>query len=266
MFGKMDSETPIRAMRVLKVAKKYDVDSIKPLVVQQLKYDWPTNLAEWIRLEVDKREFKTAYDGNESPILDNMYPEPASAIKIALDHHIPEILPAAFYALAQIDFQDDWTRWHEGEWPYYKEYLDGNVDDPLYDGGRTARWSLLDRETLFCLLLGRRTLLDRAQNLCSIIRRTTSPRCTSPRDCSKIRQRDWDSMHTHTTTATYSQHPDPLGTLRKWLSPVEHMETFGQLDLGLCSQCSDATRRTLREEMGKIWDDLVPDIFRVDTI
>ena len=45
----------------------------------------------------------------DGPPLSDVIPEPVSAIVFAQEFGCPEILPAAFYRLLQIDFNDDWS-------------------------------------------------------------------------------------------------------------------------------------------------------------
>ena len=86
------------------------MDSFRSRIVRHFEADWPRTLAEWDRLEAeidymmeehqdDKNE--DYYGRVDGLFLDQRLPEPAAAIRLALEFGIPSILPAAFYTLAQ---------------------------------------------------------------------------------------------------------------------------------------------------------------------
>lgn len=154
-------------MKLLDIAAKYQVDSVRPLVVDRIIEDWPTTLFRWLQQQAEVSTVVKIYDAGEDIApddpFDSLFPEPAAAIRMALDHNIPSILPAAFYALAQIDFKNDWDRWRNSKWPFEQEDCDD--DNPLlhtsiYFQERTAQWSLIDKDSFYRLGLGKQALAD----------------------------------------------------------------------------------------------------------
>ncbi|KAF8814583.1 hypothetical protein BYT27DRAFT_6966023 [Phlegmacium glaucopus] len=71
----------------------------------------------------------------DPPYPEDALPEPVSAIRLAREHNITSILPAAFYQLSRLPIIDDMTRSSEG------------VEAP-----GTAEWNLLTADDLRCLL------------------------------------------------------------------------------------------------------------------
>ena len=121
--------------------------------------DWPTTLDEWLVLEDELEKAAREELGLHSLGMDNRFPEPASAIRIALDYNIPSILPAAFYTLSRIRAKEDWLRRRKSNWRYRNVDVD---NDSVFNrsGLRTARWDLLEKDALYCLLLGKGLLAD----------------------------------------------------------------------------------------------------------
>ena len=241
-------------MKILKVAEKYEVKTVKPVIAQQLRADWPTTLAEWLRLEADIDEAVTmdATRLNEfsGERFIDLFPEPAAAIRLALEHNIPEILPAALYTLARVNFKDDFDKWQLDEWKYWNDLSDDG-ENPTWDCLRTARWSQLDKEGLYCLLLGREELEEREEGLRLHVL-TKSSGCTSGDVCSSERKR----MNKIRKRGAASR-PDPLSVLRGWLNTLSDYE--------FCSLCSISLEEDIKTKMIKTWDDL-PKIFRIDVL
>lgn len=77
--------------------------------------------------------------------VEETFPEPVASINFALDHGVTSILPAAFYRLSFTRLDYEWESVHE---PHF------HSDEPI----PSARWSLLDRETLFRLFKGKADL------------------------------------------------------------------------------------------------------------
>ncbi|EKM55376.1 uncharacterized protein PHACADRAFT_255961 [Phanerochaete carnosa HHB-10118-sp] len=157
-------------MGVLRLATKYGMDPLRKIIMQCIQSDWPQTLQEWDYLQASiahARELKHAApsmimdqtsDGTgpcRSPYVDDSYPEPASAIRLAVEFGLAGVLPAAFYQLAIIDPSADWDEFRDaGDAAAAWEH-----QCALANGGRTARWTLLDRANLMRFLRGR-TKLD----------------------------------------------------------------------------------------------------------
>ncbi|KDQ49270.1 hypothetical protein JAAARDRAFT_63790 [Jaapia argillacea MUCL 33604] len=97
---------PLEVRGFLELATKYQADRLWDYIVRNLVADWPQWLPGWDALEreysSEANELAEHLDENEIVDVEDSYPEPASAIRIATDFDIPEILPAAFYALSQL--------------------------------------------------------------------------------------------------------------------------------------------------------------------
>lgn len=102
----------------LRLATKYQVDALRSRIVRHFEADWPRTLAEWDRLESEidsmmeeHQDEKNLEDFNQVDglFLDERLPEPAAAIRLAIEFGIPSILPAAFYTLARTT-----PDWHWG--------------------------------------------------------------------------------------------------------------------------------------------------------
>ncbi|KAJ7355633.1 hypothetical protein DFH08DRAFT_933480 [Mycena albidolilacea] len=79
--------------------------------------------------------------------LDDLFPEPASIIRLAREFNIPELLPAAFYALSLISPSADYAALHARLRP-------DRATAQLARGGRSARWALLAPADLLSLAKG----------------------------------------------------------------------------------------------------------------
>ncbi|GJE95930.1 hypothetical protein PsYK624_121220 [Phanerochaete sordida] len=81
---------------LMSIATKYQIDSICAAVSTRLKEQWPFTKVEFIRTREDShRSWVGPIHG-----VGRRIPEPASAIRLATDFNIPEVLPAAYYDLA----------------------------------------------------------------------------------------------------------------------------------------------------------------------
>jgi hypothetical protein len=80
----------------------------------------------------------------EPPYPDELFPEPASAIRLARERNIPTILPAAFYHLSRLSIENDWGR--------------ADMQSEGVKNGCAAEWSLLTADDLRCLLTGQAKL------------------------------------------------------------------------------------------------------------
>lgn len=81
--------------------------------------------------------------------MDEILPEPASAIRLARDCDIPSILPAAFYHLSRLGIEHEWDRARRtpGEYTEFSQYYGPKQ--------RTAHWSLLDGDDMRRVLRGK---------------------------------------------------------------------------------------------------------------
>ncbi|KII94921.1 hypothetical protein PLICRDRAFT_67581, partial [Plicaturopsis crispa FD-325 SS-3] len=139
---RLNPSTPFLVRGPLALTTKYNMDGMRNCIVDLIKSDWPASLTQWDRLETEIdslcSEHSEKYDGKiDGLYLDDILPEPVSAIRLAMDFNITNILPAAYYHLSRIDIDSDWTT---------------SRQTALMDDQRTARWKLLRAEDLLHLL------------------------------------------------------------------------------------------------------------------
>ncbi|TFY73546.1 hypothetical protein EWM64_g10468 [Hericium alpestre] len=144
--------TPSVARPVLALSTKYEITHLRQLIIERLEADWPQTLDKWDELEDAIASRREAYKWRpHTPCVDDLFPEPASAMRLACDFNIPQILPPIFYHLLRIPIANDWALFHK--------------DDPrataeaLLGGERTANWDLLRKRELLLMLPSRQELL-----------------------------------------------------------------------------------------------------------
>ncbi|KAJ6561224.1 hypothetical protein DFH09DRAFT_1481764 [Mycena vulgaris] len=140
---------------LLRICKKYDIADLAASVVQQLKFEWPISLSVWEEHETRVRTLGIALAAAPrgrigGKYLDDHFPEPASIIRLAREFDIPELLPAAFYALSLISPTASYDTFHSPAGRVHPEYA-----AKLAVLTRSARWPLLASEDLLCLAKGR---------------------------------------------------------------------------------------------------------------
>lgn len=171
---KLDPRTPDAVRSILLLANKYQVDSIRRRIIERLESDWPQSIQLWDRLEAEievmKAPFYDEYGNAEVDGLpmDDILPEPASAIRLARDCDIPSILPAAFYHLSRLSIEHDWERARRtpGEYTEFSQFYGPKQ--------RTAHWSLFDGEDMRRVLRGKAKILKYAR-LSAITRMCSGP-------------------------------------------------------------------------------------------
>lgn len=284
----LEAKNALRAKLVMDIAAKYQVANVRPFIVNQLTAEWPKQLLPWL---LRHNELKTAYkvisfadDSLFNPDehfrwVQNRAPDPASAIRIALDHNIPSILPVAFYTLCQVDAEADYNRWEHEKWSFecqdYVNRLDTfTYSDRCYDHGieRLARWDLVDRDSMYRLAMGKRALTDTNLNLSSVFvsqSKKTDDIDHQPEEC-KTKERcraervRLEKVH-RLQIQPYSmsgndsiQRPDPLARLWGWWEEED-------LSGDLCESCAVTLKQRIRDKMEQIWEDL-PHMFHLDSL
>ena len=129
---RFDPDLPIRLTPVMKIATKYQVESVRERVVTLMHDSWPQSFEQWLSIHFELARIKGQHKkANGGPVggnyLHQRIPEPCAAIRFARDYDIPSILPAAFYCLSGIPSNCNW-------------------EDPLKrtNNRERARWGLLD--------------------------------------------------------------------------------------------------------------------------
>ena len=261
VFKKRDSDTPMRGMKLLKVADKYQIDGPRQLIVQQIENDWPKSLAELLQQQAELERicdidlFTTFKD----VILDNQFPEPASAIRIAIDFNIPTILPAAFYVLSQIEPENDYARYRGGPWDAWT-----GMDDDIAEGNnkvsitalpsrrmRTARWPVLDKDEQYNAWLGRNALQRAIRDVERSFTRAPCPY-------------EYDHC-THKRARLFKEHAESEEDMKDPFKRLVNMIYNVSAADGLCEECGSFFSEEAHPVMQNIWDQ-IPRMFSIDQL
>ncbi|KDQ58242.1 hypothetical protein JAAARDRAFT_57970 [Jaapia argillacea MUCL 33604] len=243
-YPRLNPNTPFEVQGTLKLANKYQFDELRKIIVRQLEADWPQTLADWDRLEKEVRFVHYEEHGKDSAgqvdglYLDDRFPEPASAIRLAQECDVPNILPAAFYHLSRIDLDADWDRYRsEGDKIRKEEY-----HRALGYGCQTARWGLLKPEDLMKLCRVRDQV--REQAYLSHTGAWDRLECCVE-ECWQARTKyAWEAKEEMFLSK------DPLMDLRKYCREEVLVK------LKLCRGCSQAVKDILTHRRSKVWERL----------
>ncbi|TDL17691.1 hypothetical protein BD410DRAFT_754226 [Rickenella mellea] len=254
-YEALDPYTPILVRGILSLATKYFISSLRRRIVQQLQKDWPTTLNEWDTLEGHIVAWSPPDPENPMNIwLDGSFPEPASAISISRRFDIPQLLPAAFYHLSRLTVEQDWDHYRDSD------FTDQFYHDMIEHKGRSARWRLLGRDDLICLLKGKDTIkkhLEVFENSFS----SGNKRCREKdSDCSnKIRG------IVKRIIRISEESRDPLATFKEYgkIPEFGHSEDPEYEDQ-VCFSCSRNMKRRMGEWRCDFWDN-ISDVFNLPT-
>lgn len=222
---------PLDVLGILKLANKYQVKSVRTVILRCLMEAWPQALDDWDHqrrmLDMAAKQCAAAYrEGGRvrGKYLDEMFPEPASALWLAVECHVPQLVPITLYQLALVNKACEW-----GEVP----------EEHLRWGRRTARWALVEgpisvhaqrgREKLERLSLGGHgVLLDRARDC------WMSPCSRALEALRRLRRDDLDYLYT--------------------LKMLE--DQAAEKEVGLCTKCRPRTLAAIRRHRQEIWNNL----------
>jgi hypothetical protein len=218
------------------------MDHLRQRIVTHVEADWPQSLWQWDRLEAEIHsmvhtwpEEHGVYVPNVSHI-DDLLPEPASAIRLARECVIPNILPAAFYHLSRLSIHDDRSSQHAAR-------NDEAADFFCFDGRRTADWTILSSADYICLLKGRAMLAAFSQALFTVPRlgnyEHSNDGCVFSEQAAFLVQ----------IREACRRSPDVLETSRRYLE----RESFGDQ---MCSICVMYIQKELRNFRRSLWTKL----------
>ena len=146
-FKRLDPDK-LKVSGVVRLADKYLLESLQKHLIQQVISDWPTTLQEWDIRDAEIQAIRKAADADTtSKARKELVPEPVAAILFAEEFGCRQILPAAFYQLAQTKLSHNWDD-------------EGIKRDPWMESLPLARWSLLEKENLVRCLQGFQALDD----------------------------------------------------------------------------------------------------------
>lgn len=140
---------------LMSIATKYQIDSICAAVTKHLRGQWPSTLDAFLR----KR-------GVASPLSSGPFyhgipqqsPDPASAIRLAVDFNVPQILPAVYYELSLLDISQ-------------------TIVFLGLHAGRLPRWDLLRPEELLRYYQGKVLLAKHCEQASGVFKLDNEDRC-----------------------------------------------------------------------------------------
>ena len=86
----------------MRLAVKYDVETIRTIILRHIESEWPQTALEWEQLQTQKFPNSSLSHITEDwrPVPLDRYPDPALAVRFGVEFNCPEIVSAAFYQLA----------------------------------------------------------------------------------------------------------------------------------------------------------------------
>ncbi|EDR07095.1 uncharacterized protein LACBIDRAFT_328032 [Laccaria bicolor S238N-H82] len=218
-FWRLDPCTLRHLHDILELTDKYAIDYLRENIVTQIESCWPRTLRRWDELDPN-----------------GLLPEPASAIRLAREHIIPSILPAAFYHLSRISIEGDWRNIRQhGE---------------AVKSVCVADWGLLTADDLRCLLKGRAKMRRASQE----ILRFGFHREEWPEECSSAKR--WRLLGEIEEACIKS--PDILHAAKDYIEK----EDYGD---GVCQPCCSRIRYDLGTFRYTLWT-MLSDFFSIHMI
>lgn len=244
----------------MELAQKYEIGAVKDFITEHITSEWPATLSEWrcqqaeiARLEEILCSSCNAARGTDGPYLADLFPEPASVIRLCVKYNIPGPLAAAFYQLSKIRFEDDYERWKKDKagrkWRYceFSNAADFADHSPLLNWRRTARWSSLDSDIFMRLLVGRKRLDEYKEGLVQLKpvegceAGPTFGRSCCESELLKLSARKWDAKH-----------GEPMGPLEEVAALLAALQQQTLYPL-ICKHCRAGNRKKLEDVMTQLW-------------
>ncbi|KAH7924127.1 hypothetical protein BV22DRAFT_1035560 [Leucogyrophana mollusca] len=238
LFKRRHPDTPLKVKGLLALTTKYQVDRLRETIISQVRADWPSSIFEWDVLEEEagqlqdeilQEALQNGLEPWQSRAADDYLPEPASAIRLAYEASIPEIIPAAFYQLSRTEPSQDYDRWRalSNDDPFHEAHCD------WIDGARTARWSMLVQEDLLSLARGK----EKLQRFAEEIHRSMLPVVTCCRmGCLDV----WKDV-------PQPVRKDLLRDLKEFCSETRYPGK------GMCGACRQEINRRAKRLRGDLW-------------
>ncbi|TCD64064.1 hypothetical protein EIP91_004572 [Steccherinum ochraceum] len=159
--------TAIRLSGAMKLAKKYEIHSLRRAILRHMENDWPQTVDEWIEYHRSISRAQTQHL-NTSPsylhagrYIDERFPEPGSTLRFALDYHCPTLLRAATMVMVTASEQSNYEEivLSKFDMQYEAAAAKRTLLFPL------VRWSLLTRRELDCLEYGKKVFREELRKL-----------------------------------------------------------------------------------------------------
>ena len=183
---------PLKIGNLLRLSLKYQLKTRNISLRKFFISAWPQSLADW---DISEHNFEALVEdiSRDKPIsrryAEDDFPEAATAIRLAQDVDVSEILPAAFYHLSRIPVSHNWDA---------RRQL-SPTRSPRYfpPGSRSAKWDHLSTEDLLQLLHGRQKIQEfMVDNWANSVFVACEASCSDPsRECTK---------HYHALTSLHS--------------------------------------------------------------
>lgn len=231
----------------MKIATKYQVDSVTKAITHHIEQQWPRSLRDLLRMKgaIGALRRGPQVAGPSSLV---QFPEPASAIRLATDFNIPSVLPGAYYVLATMNRESAFAL------------------------GK-AKWTLLDKLDLYRYYAGKSVL---AQDF--MLKAEAVYDVGFPEGCATVYDGDevWEAfeeeeqfsscrrvvakMERETEQGSHSlfeairlaYSPDPV---------LKYMKMYDEVsEWGLCITCQGKARENIESDLEKLWQRL-PEAF-----
>ncbi|KAM5546281.1 hypothetical protein V8D89_000407 [Ganoderma adspersum] len=257
-FRHHDPNTPIAVSGVVRLSDKYLLEALRKRLVSQVVRDWPTTLREW---DIHQAEIKATAEaclnfrvGDDPPV---------SSITFAQEFGCPEILPAAFYRLLQIDFNDDWSL----RAPDSESEAGGPTAHSAhrYGSRALARWGLLDRDNLARYVHGLHAAETYVPDTRKFVYQECVPRVWEGEPDSPCFEYVSDMFRVVRQRKGIRGGRDPL----LWLGDCLHdyvgcPELEKRYPKGLCEDCCSAVASEVPRERQRVWRELLPKWFLLE--
>ena len=235
----------------MRLAMKYQVDTIRARIIAIMHDNWPTTFDEWLCWEAEAAIVTTAHTDGElinMPSLKRCLPEPAAVLRFAQDWDVPSLLPFAFYTLAGIYGVNTW------EMRYGLSFCFSTRGT-----ARLARWDMLDAADRDGLARVRPLLTEKIDEVwdafvdrspCDQLEEVESPCETARHEC----RESWECVVSLWKEEVLSGvadgdiiiAPDPLDFLEKMLASRNKWKA--------CDQCDVWMKGRIRDAQRGVWD------------
>ncbi|TDL17688.1 hypothetical protein BD410DRAFT_544472 [Rickenella mellea] len=224
-YKRNDIDLPHSTYRALKLAVKYEVETVRKRIVEQVKAMWPATLDEWDAIQ---DLYTSKLQSGDVPA-SGLLPEPVILILISKYAEVSHALPTAFYHLSRMKTSLHW--------------IDdtGNTVPPF----RFARWNDLNREDLWRVLKGREMLSQyMRKSFCQWVTESKfrHPECTTRKLCKEALDTMWRDMGSE-----FLDTHDALNALRLIARPSSSNKHK------FCSKCLEHNTNLLTRIRKAIW-------------
>ncbi|KAI0703883.1 hypothetical protein C8T65DRAFT_830892 [Cerioporus squamosus] len=232
--SRLDPNKPVEVSGVIRLADKYLLEPLHDHLVQQVASDWPTTLHEWDIREAELQAIRKVSNQEEKQLWGRI-PEPVAAILFAQEFGCPQLLPAAFYQLAQINFKH---AYEVGDKPIDRYSLPWTTP--------VARWSLLEKDNLVRCMHGFQSIDDYYPDLCGLLSENCFPHWVDTPE-------DYEMLFKHSKCYAYLRKLLLLECLEHEKYPELSKEHFPD---GLCEHCCESLPEKIARERKMLWDEL----------